>query len=255
MKRLLATCVMALLVVGTANAQLRIYLDPVGVGVQEARTVETDYGNPVVGPGAGRLYIYGEFLENDALWLGVSFNINIDTGDATFTDMVRYNTFTQLGPRWSGPVVGGFINNPQNASFRAAAIVNPQVSAGGLWNWDAAEATAHTGSPFPNADDRDANHYRRACDSHGGGRGTTLLGYFDYAENTGGSSDVFMTVEDPAFALYLGGNGRVNFGYGDDSVAGNELGVRTTMADATIVPEPASLMLLGLGALALRRRR
>ena len=115
----------------------------------------------------------------------------------------------------------------------------------------------HACRQAPNADERDANHYIRAWDSQGGGFGTTLLGYFEW-ENTNpfpARSDVYMTVEDPAFALLGGGSGRVNFGFGDASVAGNEIGVRTTIADATLIPEPASLMLLGLAALVMRRRR
>ena len=208
----------------------------------------------MVGPASTRLYIYAEFLEANALWLATNFDVTVD-GGAAITDIGRYNAFTRVGPRWTGG--GGTVNNPQNASYRGAWIGNPNNSGGGVWNWDAAFSTMQTGNPISAADTAD-NHYLRTADPNGGPLGTTLLGFVD-VENAGAfavSSDLFMTVESPIFAKFGGGgNERVFFGYLDASVGGGEIGVRTSIADATVVPEPASLMLLGLGALALRRRR
>ena len=49
----------------------------------------------------------------------------------------------------------------------------------------------------------------------------------------------------------------VYLGFGDENagVMGNSFNVGSPIAEATIVPAPSSLMLLGLGVLALRRRR
>ena len=259
MKRLLATCVVALLIAGTANAQLRIFFDNTpgaGVDLFGNRTIPTAYGNPVVDPavpGSERLYIYAEFLGENDLWIAANFDITVD-GGSTVAEVARYNAFTRFGLRWTGPAVGGTVGPANVGHFRSAKILNPALEAGGIWNWDQAESTRRIGNPAAEADVADPSHYRRAWDSQGGGLGTTLLGYVDIIPSAGGS--IYLTVEAQIFArLDSTPEDFVNFGYGDDSVGTGEIGVRTSIADATIVPEPASLMLLSLGALALRRRR
>ena len=185
-----------------------------------------------------RLYLYGEFLGENDLWLAINFDITAD-GDATLSNPTMYNHQTEEGRRWTSR--GHTLNSPTNASFRGAWIGNPAESVGGVWNW------------YPHADINDPRHYRRAWDSQGGGLGTTLLGYVDVE---GADGSLWMTVESPIFArLGPGPDDFVHFGYGDASVGTGAIGERTTIAEATVVPEPAGLMLLGLGALAVRRRR
>ncbi len=254
MRTLIAASVASLLLAATADAQVRIFLDPAGVGENDDRGAvdPLSYGNPVVPRDIPtRLYIYGEFLNENDLWLAINFDLTTD-GDVTLSDPTRYIHRTGNGPRWNG----GFIrlNNPQNASFRSAWVGNSAEFAGGMWNWDEAKATARTGDPFNAADNSDNKHYRRGWDSQGSGLGTTLLGYVDVE---GSQGNLWMTVESPIFArLGATPDDFVHFGYGDASVTTGSIGVRTTIADATIgAPEPTSLMLLGLGGLALRRRR
>ncbi len=254
MRKLLATCIVGLAVAGTASGQVRVIFDFEGVGEQEDRGPGPDplsYVNPLVPQNTlTRLYIYGEFLGENDLWIAINFDMTAD-GDVTLSNPTTYNHRTGNGPRWIRTY--GTLNNPRNASFRSAALSNWREVSSSIWNWDEAEAIARTGDPFNAAGNSDSKHYRRAWDSRGGGLGTTLLGYVDVE---GSHGNVWMTVESPIFArIGPGPDDQVNFGYGDASVGTGEIGVRTSIAEATSVPEPASLVLLGLGALALRRRR
>ena len=252
MRELTAIYAVALLLVGTADAQLRVFFDTAGVGENEDRgTVDPlSYGNPVVDGTAGpvRLYIYAEYLGENALWLAANFDVTVD-GSAALSNPTIYNHRTGNGRRWSAR--GTRLNNPTNASFRAAWVGNPAEFPGGMWNWDEAFATARTGNPFNAADNADDKHYRRAWDSQNGELGTTLLGYVDVEGDDG---SLWLTIESPGFGGG-GGQAQIYFGYGDPPIPGSAFGVRTEIADATVVPEPAGLMLLGLGVLAMRRRR
>ena len=249
MRKLLATCVVGLFVVGSANGQIRIFFDTEGVGEQEDRgTVDPlSYGNPEVDGTAGpvRLYLYGEFLGENDLWLALNFDITAD-GSATLSDPTMYNHRNGNGPRWSSS--SGAMNG-DTASFRSAWIGNPNQFPNGMWNWDEPYATARTGNPFNAADNADDKHYRRGWDSQNGELGTTLLGYIDV---DGDDGSLWLTIASPGFGF--GGQHQIYFGYGDAPIPGFAYGVRTEIADATVVPEPASLMLLGLGVLAVRRR-
>ena len=239
MRTLFATCVVGLFVVGSANGQIRIFFDFEGVGEQEDRGAvdPLSYDNPVVNGTAGpvRLYIYGEFLSENALWLALNFDITA-VGDAMLSNPTMYNHRTEHGLRWSAR--GSALNSPTNASFRSAWIGNPSKAAGGIWNW-------------PGAEIDDPRHFRRDWDSGPDADGTTLLGYVDVEGNDG---SLWMTTESPGF-FRLGGGSQdpVYFGYGDGPVPPG--GGRTAIAEATVVPEPAGLMLLGLAALVMRRRR
>ncbi len=252
MRDLLCAVVVCGLFTASASAQVRIFLDPIGVGEQEIRFQESGYGNPVAGPGPSRLFIYGEFLGENDLWLALNFNITASGNDISIVGGSTYNHRTGNGFRWS--VNGGTVSPAGAFEFRTAWIGDPAAFPAAMWNWDEAFATARTGDRFNAADLSDDKHYRRAFDSQGGGLGTTLLGFIDI-EGTDG--ELFMTVESPVFAR-LGGTSQnaVFFGYGDAPVTAGAIGVRTALPAASIIPAPGAIALFGLGGLvAMRRRR
>lgn len=255
MRKLIVTLAVGLMV-SAASAQLRLFFDPAGVAERTDRgsTDNLSYGNPQVN-GSGRLYVYAEYLNANDLWLGLGYNMTVVGGNGVITGGSNYNQRTGVGNRWTSrdQLLSG---DQKNMRFRAAWIGDPSQVPGGAWNWDANYAQQQTGDPFNSADDSDPQHYRRTWDSDGDGtaaQGTTLLGYIDVS---GTSGDIFFSI-DPFGVARLGGSGEddIYFGYGDGPVNANEVGRRTTLPDASFVPEPASLALLGLGALALRRRR
>ena len=66
------------LLVSAASGQIRLFLDPQGVGEQEDRgqVDPLSYTNPQVA-GSGRLYIYAEYLEQDDVWFAAGIDITI----------------------------------------------------------------------------------------------------------------------------------------------------------------------------------
>lgn len=72
-----------------------------------------------------------------------------------------------------------------------------------------------------------------------------------------GSTNVFIKVGDKTLSNAINADSPVFFGAGDASVSGKIVGAVSTLPDATInvIPEPASLSLLALGALPMLRRR
>ena len=83
---------------------------------------------------------------------------------------------------------------------------------------------------------------------------STVLGWVEVGGAPGG--EIFFEVGDITIIRTEGTYDDVYFGFGDegDGIMGNMVDRRSSMADATIIPEPASLLLLGLAGLAIRRR-
>lgn len=237
MRKLLGVLCVAGLLVGAANAQRdpvgRMYFDLAGNdGTQEgARVGNTAQENPQLDAGGGRLFVYWQFGHADQLMLGMGVDINIDNG-GTIGEAFYYNPliWAPRTRRWDAAVpnpAGG--GGGSSVAFQAASVTQAGVG---------------NGVDYVGFDNK--------LVMGDGPNGSTLLGYVD-------------VVGDAGTNIWFSGNGfgiaeeggvpddTVYFGFGDEAVP-NLTGV-SAVADATIVPEPASLMLLGLGALALRRRR
>ena len=258
MKKLLGVLFVAGMLVGYASAQGaggRMYFDLAGnvPGNQEENDAPhpgaTAKVNPELPDGGGRLYIYYEFGAANQTVLSPNYDIEIDNG--VIENAWNYNNtniggigFTRWEPLgdppadyavepWNFP--GGPANNPTAVGGPVVSFTSAAIIAFGLKN-DA----AHQG----------LDNQLAIGD---GPFGSTLLGYVDVSSPS--TASVWFRIGELGFAI-LGGNEDtpIHLGFFDEPVRAGSTD-RSTMADATIIPEPASLMLLGLGALALRRRR
>ena len=228
MKHLIAVVAIVALVAVPASAQdekIRLFLDEVGA------TGDPTFVNPVTT--AGTLYLWAEMVDSPAEvhWNSVSFNI-LGTGDVMVTGATMYNTNVFGTDRWQGQTYNGdAFPTAEAKDFR-----NFYVSAG-------FGVTQQWGRLGFDPDYRDI-----------GGQEVNLLGEIQFS-GTGG--DIFIGVglggivlsgAPAAMPVYMG------FGDEDSGLMGDSFDQYSRDADAAIIPEPAGLMLLGLGALALRRR-
>ncbi len=245
MRKLLGVLCVAGLLVGTASAQVgRLYFDLSGNDGTEdgARDGTTAGENPALGIGGGRLYVYWQFGhrggadplppdQQKILGLGVDIET---TGDVEITGSYYYNPTLLRVPivlkRWNEAYPNpaqAYPDDTTSIAFQAANVNQiGLINAAGTEEFDLQH------------DPSDLGEF-----------GTTLLGYVDV---TGADGAVWFAGNNFGIAE-VGGDPSdlVYFGFGDPPVDGR----RSRDPDATIVPEPASLMLLGLSGLALRRRR
>lgn len=202
----------------------RLYFDLLGNDGSESgpRLGPTAKVNPELPNGGGRLFIYWEFGHTDQLILGLGVDIEII--DGLITEAFYYNPEIPLSPpldRWNQAVP----NPAQNPNVDRIPFQAANVNQAGLRNADG----------FPD------NQF----DPTDGPFGSTLLGYVDVVNDADQFADIRFHGNNFGIAERGGHPGdTVLFGFGDP-----------LDPHARIIPEPGGLMLIGLGALALSRRR
>ena len=222
MKKALIALVCVGLLAGVASASdIGIFLGDAADAVSEGVTPAFECDDSPV-----TLYIWADVVDGDK-WIGIAMNVDIE-GCATLIDTSAFYDRQVMGvlPSWNPGSDFSFVGD----NYAAVAAITEQGLGGPL--------------DVPDIDN--------------GGRGYYLIGE--------------LTVEccDPCVetALYLTvgasgiaragavpGEDDIYFGWGDDPVASDATGVRTALPEAIVcIPEPASLMLLALVGLALRRR-
>lgn len=192
------------------------------------------FGNPVNTTGAARFYLFWESHLASMKMNSIDIDVRA-VGAGSISAWNIYNTNISIQTRWNG--IGNKTGGASVSEITQIAMIN--VTQFGVQN----NATANTQDP----------HYNRNVEDGGSVRGTTLLGWVDVV---GTNVELFIDV-GPALIARSGGTpqDRVFFGFGDASVQVSPANNTSTAFDAKVTPEPASLALLGLGALALRRRR
>lgn len=240
MKRTIAV-ILAACLCGAASAETgRLFFDLAGNGGNESAPHPGNLSmtNPDAGLHPARFYIYWEFGRPGGTdyqnVLGLNFNVEIDGG--ALTEAYYYNADIQpIGRRWNS-VPGNPSPNPAvNPGGNAQRFTAIGISGVGLKNDNAAIA-------LDQGYDAPSN--------------TTILGYVD-AVTTGPNTSLWFTVDRLGIAIQGGGpTDSIYMGFFDDPVpAGGSPGTRTSIADAYMTPEPATLLLFAAGAAALTRRR
>lgn len=235
MHRLILLAV-ALAVTCEAHADIRLWLSSDGVAENEPISgtpvdfVSFGEGSvPVLraSDGLTRLYLWGSYDVRGTYAEGIILDVRLmsNSPDVAFVGSRWYNyTVPDLWNRWTHTLHGDVQPNLVGL-FGGLSLRD----GGGL---------------------RDAPHdvqYDAATQ-------TMLLGYVDVATALTAQAQLYFAIRNPF--LIMPPWARVYFGWGDESLAVNDVGQQSRLPDAIIIPEPASALLtLALAALARSRGR
>ncbi len=223
MKKALIALVCVGLFAGVASAS------DLGIFLGESATEVSDGVTPTFtcDDAPKTLFIWADVKDLDK-WIGISMNVDFQGAGAELVETSEFYDRMILGvlPSWNPGSDFSFVGD----NYAAVAAITEQGLGGPL--------------DIPDIDN--------------GGRGYYLIGELtidclDPFEAT----DLYLTVGASGIARAgaVPGEDDIYFGFGDDPVASDATGVRTALPEAIIaVPEPASLLLLALVGLALRRR-
>jgi hypothetical protein len=259
------------LAVGAANAQfgdegIRFFFDEFDVSDATARTAldpDLSFVNPTAANGLGAdagtpLYVYAAYGTNNQSMSSVGLTINI-TGPGVFRSGSVYNHLCNPVNRWQTIPTASPVNG--STSWAWGNVVKVGAGGYGARNNDSTGANGAS-SPGSTGPTQTADSHFRADD--GSTFGTTLIAVA-YIDNTSGVAETPGTASvSVKFANGASGNAgetvtagdTVYFGFGDAGTQ-NKAGRTSASPDAYVyaTPEPATLALIGLGVLALRRRR
>lgn len=235
MKQLIAVIFAATFAAIAAKGETigRLYFDPVGNDGQDSgpRFGPTSKINPELPDGGGRLYLYWEFGHEEQFMYAVIFDVQVQGGEVARAHY--YEPVLQYGlGRWQSADP----NPPVEPHSSPQFFFGANVTQAGLRNYG------------------DYELVDQQFDLDDGPFGSTLLGYVDVVNHPGAPAQVFLRGTAHGIAERGGRRGDlVHFGFGDAPVD-TQFGV-SSIADATIVPEPASVLLFAPLAVGAMRRR
>jgi len=249
MRKFIALFAVALLAMPVYAGGLRFFFaeygeaddDNGGVNITQAPALT----NPVVaGPGA-TLYLWAQMIGTPTTqsWYGIGVDVRYYSNDGTITgwDFYNYgNAASTYGKRWEGVGQGALVDNGPYDAVEGNNMV--RVTQGRGVNNTAIAMNNDTHFTGWLVGDRTLPK-------------ETLLGRFDFS----GTGTVKLTVNSNGIYRLdavppLGENVYLGFGDEGEGLHGDSFNTETSIYEALITPEPTSLLLLGLGALVLRRR-
>ncbi|MGE0479802.1 MAG: PEP-CTERM sorting domain-containing protein [Phycisphaerae bacterium] len=195
-----------------------------------------DGDNPVLDGAAGthRLYIWGSILTRlpNAITrlatLSLDVELRVERGMAHFRDHRFYNVVAPPYRRWDA------VDQGSRASYLIDDVLAVAVTGAGLY------------------EDAGANdlQFDFATASY-------LLGFADIEASSDAIAQIYFGIGRNGIQIHGAGptDSGIFFGWGDVALYPDIGGPRSALADAFIVPEPGTLVLLGVGSLAIMRRR